>query len=104
MPSDDTLELVREALGPLLAGTLQGTIPLTAISFAGGLVVALIVALMRLSSIAPLSALARIYVSVIRGTPLLLQLFIIFYGLPSMGVTVDPFPSACVAFTLNVGG
>ncbi len=104
MLSDDTVELVRESLGPLLAGTLQGTIPLTAISFAGGLVVALIVALMRLSSIAPLSALARIYVSVIRGTPLLLQLFIIFYGLPSMGVTVDPFPSACVALTLNVGG
>jgi cystine transport system permease protein len=104
VPSDDTIELVRESLGPLLAGTLQGTIPLTAISFAGGLVVALIVALMRLSPIAPLSALARFYVSVIRGTPLLLQLFIIFYGLPSMGVTVDPFPSACVAFTLNVGG
>ncbi len=104
MPSDDTLELVRESLGPLLAGTLQGTIPLTAISFAGGRVLALLVALMRLSPIAPLSALARIYVSIIRGTPLLLQLFIIFYGLPSMGVTVDPFPSACVAFTLNVGG
>ncbi len=104
MLSDDTIELVRESLGPLLAGTLQGTIPLTAISFAGGLVVALIVALMRLSPIAPVSAVARVYVSVIRGTPLLLQLFIIFYGLPSMGVTVDPFPSACVAFTLNVGG
>ncbi len=104
MPSDDTIELVRESLGPLLAGTLKGTIPLTAISFAAGLVVALIVALMRLSPIAPVSAVARVYVSVIRGTPLLLQLFIIFYGLPSMGVTVDPFPSACVAFTLNVGG
>ncbi len=102
--SDETIELVRESLGPLLAGTLQGTIPLTAISFAGGLVVALIVALMRLSPLAPVSALARFYVSVIRGTPLLLQLFIIFYGLPSMGVTVDPFPSACVALTLNVGG
>ncbi len=104
MPSDDTIELVRESLGPLLAGTLKGTIPLTAISFAAGLVVALIVALMRLSPIAPVSAVARVYVSVIRGTPLLLQLFIIFYGLPSMGVTIDPFPSACVAFTLNVGG
>jgi cystine transport system permease protein len=104
VPSDDTIELVRESLGPLLAGTLKGTIPLTAISFAAGLVVALIVALMRLSPIAPVSAVARVYVSVIRGTPLLLQLFIIFYGLPSMGVTIDPFPSACVAFTLNVGG
>jgi L-cystine transport system permease protein len=43
-------------------------------------------------------------VSVIRGTPLLLQLFIIYYGLPSLGVTIDPFPSAIIAFTLNVGG
>ena len=104
MPSDDTIELVRESLRPLLEGTLKGTIPLTAIGFAGGLVVALLVALMRLSSIRPISALGRVYVSIIRGTPLLLQLFIIFYGLPSLGVTVDPFPSACVAFTLNVGG
>ena len=104
MPSDDTIELVRESLGPLLEGTLKGTIPLTAIGFAGGLVVALIVALMRLSPVAPIAALGRAYVSIIRGTPLLLQLFIIFYGLPSLGITVDPFPSACIAFTLNVGG
>ena len=104
MPSDDTIELVRESLGPLLSGTIRGTIPLTAISFVCGLVVALLVALMRLSSVRPVAALARFYVSVIRGTPLLLQLFIIYYGLPSMGVTIDPFPSACIAFTLNVGG
>lgn len=104
MPSDETIDLVRESLGPLLSGTIEGTIPLTAISFVGGLVVALLVALMRLSSVRPVAALARFYVSVIRGTPLLLQLFIIYYGLPSMGATIDPFPSACIAFTLNVGG
>ncbi len=69
-----------------------------------GLVVALIVALMRLSPIWPVAAIARFYVSVIRGTPLLVQLFIIFYGLPSLGATIDPWPSACIAFTLNVGG
>jgi cystine transport system permease protein len=43
-------------------------------------------------------------VSIIRGTPLLLQLFIIFYGLPSLGIVLDPWPSAIVAFSLNVGG
>jgi cystine transport system permease protein len=104
MPSDETLELLRDSLGPLLEGTIRGTLPLTAISFVCGLALALVVALMRLSPVGPLAAVARFYVSVIRGTPLLLQLFIIYYGLPSLGATVDPFPSACIAFTLNVGG
>jgi cystine transport system permease protein len=74
------------------------------VSFVLGLAVALVVALMRLSPFWPVSAIARFYVSVIRGTPLLVQLFIIFYGLPSLGATIDPWPSACIAFTLNVGG
>src|SRR4051794_33174539 len=104
MLADGTPDLVRDSLGPLLGGTLKGTIPLTLISFTLGLVLALVVALMRLSGITPVQAAARFYVSVIRGTPLLLQLFIIYYGLPSLGATIDPFPSACIAFTLNVGG
>src|SRR3712207_5191254 len=51
-----------------------------------------------------LAGTARAYVSVIRGTPLLVQLFVIFYGLPSVGLTIDPWPSAIIAFSLNVGG
>ena len=51
-----------------------------------------------------LSNIARFYVSVIRGTPLLVQLFVIFYGLPSIGIVIDPWPSAIIAFSLNVGG
>jgi cystine transport system permease protein len=96
-------ELVRSSLGPLLEGLVRGTLPLTALSFVLGLAVALLVALMRMSGRRVVSAVARAYVSVIRGTPLLLQLFIVFYGLPSLGVTIDPFPSAVIAFTLNVG-
>jgi cystine transport system permease protein len=99
-----TTELVQESLLPLLWGTVRGTIPLTLISFVLGLLVALLIALMRLSPVVAIAAPARFYVSVIRGTPLLLQLFIIYYGLPSIGATIDPFPSACLAFTLNVGG
>jgi cystine transport system permease protein len=102
--SQGTTGLVGDSLGPLLEGTVRGTLPLTAISFVLGLVLALVVALLRLSPVSPLRALARGYVSLIRGTPLLLQLFIIYYGLPSLGVTIDPFPSAVIAFTLNVGG
>ncbi|MDP9998366.1 cystine transport system permease protein [Pseudarthrobacter sulfonivorans] len=74
------------------------------VSFAFGLLLALIVALMRLSRNRVLSTTARIYISVIRGTPLLVQLFVIFYGLPSIGVTISPWPSAIIAFSLNVGG
>jgi len=99
-----TWELIRSSLVPLLGGTIKGTIPLTIISFVLGLALALVVGLMRLSSSRVASGVARFYVSVIRGTPLLLQLFIIYYGLPSLGLTINPFPSAVIAFTLNVGG
>ena len=97
-------DLVRSSLGPLFEGLVLGTLPLTAISFVLGLALALLLALMRLSGRRVLSAVARAYVSVIRGTPLLLQLFIVFFGLPSLGVTIDPYPSAIIALTMNVGG
>lgn len=97
-------DLVWESLGPLLIGAITGTIPLALASFALGLLLALLVALMRLSHNPFLSAVARIYISVIRGTPLLVQLFVIFYGLPSIGITISPWPSAIIAFSLNVGG
>jgi L-cystine transport system permease protein len=96
-------DLVRSSLGPLLDGLLRGTLPLTAVSFTLGLALALVVALMRLSGRRLVSAVARAYVSVIRGTPLLLQLFIIFFGLPSLGITLDPWPSAIIGLSLNVG-
>jgi cystine transport system permease protein len=97
-------DLVWSSFGPLVSGAVTGTIPLTLASFALGLALALVVALMRLSRNGVLSGAARFYVSVIRGTPLLVQLFVIFYGLPTIGVKLDPWPSAIIAFSLNVGG
>lgn len=97
-------QLVADSFWPLLHGGLTGTIPLALASFALGLVLALVVALLRLSSHKVISGIGRAYVSIIRGTPLLVQLFVIFYGLPSIGVVVDPWPSAIIAFSLNVGG
>ena len=97
-------ELVWSSLGPLLSGAITGTIPLALASFGLGLLLALVVALMRLSRNRLVSSIARIYISVIRGTPLLVQLFVIFYGLPSVGITISPWPSAIIAFSLNVGG
>ena len=97
-------DLVLGSLGPLVSGAVRGTIPLALASFATGMVLAVAVALMRLYGNRAVSAAARLYVSVVRGTPLLVQLFVVFYGLPSLGLTIDPWPSAIIAFSLNVGG
>jgi cystine transport system permease protein len=93
-----------DSFWPLLLAAITGTIPLALASFALGLVIAIGIALLRLSRNAFLSSIARFYVSVIRGTPLLVQLFVIFYGLPSLGILIDPWPAAIIAFSLNVGG
>ncbi len=88
---------------PLIEATVQFTLPLSIISFVIGLILAILTALARISTVRPLQWIARVYVSIIRGTPLLVQLFILFYGLPTVGITIDPFPAAVIGFSLNVG-
>ena len=97
------LQLMWESLGTLLWAGLVFTIPLTLITFVLGLLLGLITAVARLFAPAPFVAVARFYVWVIRGTPLLVQLFVIFYGLPSLGILLDAFPAAIIGFTLSVG-
>ena len=97
-------QLVGANLWPLAKAAITVTIPLTIISFVIGLVIALVVALGRLSSNRVISSVARFYISIIRGTPLLVQLFIIFFALPQAGIKLDPFPAAVIAFSINVGG
>ncbi|MBC7633160.1 MAG: amino acid ABC transporter permease, partial [Flavobacterium sp.] len=97
-------DLFWRSLWPIVQGAIVGTIPLAIVSFAIGLVIALVVALMRLSKVCVVSSIARFFVSVVRGTPLLVQLFVIFYGLPSIGLLIPSWPSAVIAFSLNVGG
>ncbi|TFC94659.1 MULTISPECIES: amino acid ABC transporter permease [Cryobacterium] len=97
-------DLFWTSLGPIVQGAILGTIPLALASFAIGITLAIGLALMRLSRRGWVSSIARVYISIVRGTPLLVQLFVIFYGLPSLGIVIDPWPSAVVAFSLNVGG
>nr|WP_210341650.1 amino acid ABC transporter permease [Rhizobium setariae] len=92
-----------DSLVPLLWAGLIFTIPLTLMSFVLGLSLGLLTAITRLFAPKPLVMIARFYVWIIRGTPLLVQLFVIFYGLPSMGILLDAFPAALIGFTLNVG-
>jgi His/Glu/Gln/Arg/opine family amino acid ABC transporter permease subunit len=103
-PPQSTWRLIADNLWPLAKAAITMTIPLTIISFAIGLVIALVVALGRLSSNWLLAGVSRFYISIIRGTPLLVQLFIVFFALPQIGVRIDPFPAAVIAFSLNVGG
>lgn len=87
--------------------TLMQAVPMT-VGFALaamllGLPLALLVALTRLYGPAPLRSLAALYVSFIRGTPLLVQIFMIYYGLPSLGLTLNPTVGGVLALTLNAG-
>jgi cystine transport system permease protein len=99
----DWLLLMWQSLGPLLVGGIKFTVPLALLSFAAGLVLAFAAALARLFGPAPLVALVRFYIWLIRGTPLLVQLFVIFYGLPSAGIVLDPLVAALIGFSLNIG-
>ncbi|MBT2755362.1 amino acid ABC transporter permease [Mesobacillus foraminis] len=97
------IDIAQSSLQPLLKGAIFYTIPLTLITFVCGIILAVLTALARISHIKLLQMIARIYVSAIRGTPLLVQLFILFYGLPTVGITLDPWPSAIIGFSLNIG-
>ncbi|MGY4091440.1 amino acid ABC transporter permease [Aeromonas hydrophila] len=92
-----------DSFWPLLSAGLIFTVPLTLITFVLGIVLGLSVALARLYGPAPLVMLVRFYVWLIRGTPLLVLLFLIFYGLPSAGIVLDAFTAAVIGFTLNIG-
>jgi L-cystine ABC transporter membrane protein/Diaminopimelate ABC transporter membrane protein len=60
-----------------------------------------VLALMRMSPVGPLRWLARFYISIFRGTPLIAQLFMIYYGLPQFGIELDPIPAAMIGLSLN---
>ncbi|ACT08656.1 polar amino acid ABC transporter, inner membrane subunit [Dickeya chrysanthemi Ech1591] len=101
MPS--WLQLMADSFWSLLSAGLTFTVPLAILSFALGLMLGVLVALLRLYGPKPLKKICDFYVWVIRGTPLLVQLFLIFYGLPNAGITLDAFPAALIGFSLNVG-
>ncbi len=97
------IRILTESLPKILIPGIKITIPLTILSFGLGLLIAIIVAVVRTMKVKVLSQIFWFYVWVFRGTPLLVQLFIIFYGLPNIGIKLDAFPSAIIAFSLNVG-
>ncbi|PLK59375.1 cysteine ABC transporter permease [Candidatus Palibaumannia cicadellinicola] len=97
------LQLIHDSFWRLFTAGLCFTLPLALLSFFGGLLLGFLVTLIRLYGSRYLKWIANVYVWIIRGTPLLVQLFLIFYGLPSVGITLNAFPAALIGFTLNVG-
>ena len=97
------LDILTSSFIPFAIAALKVTIPLALVSFILGLILAFFTALARLSSNKLLQSIAQFYVWIIRGTPLLVQLFIIFYGLPSIGITLNAYVAATIAFSMSVG-
>ena len=97
------LSLVTDSLPLLLQGALV-TLEITALAVGLGLVFGLVAALAQLSKFAPLRLIAKVYVDLIRGTPLLVQIFIIYFALPVViGHRIDPFFAAVAACSINSG-
>ncbi len=101
--TDRLWQILLDSFSQILIPGLLVTIPLTILSFVFGLLIAVFTALVQIARIPVLKQLARFYIWLIRGTPLLVQLYVIFYGLPSLGLVLDAFPSAVFVFSINTG-
>ena len=99
----ENIQLLVDSFWPMFKAGLLISVPLMLVSFALGLVLAFVLALMRMSKIAPFKAIAWFVVWVIRGTPLLVQIFVIYFGLPSVGLVLKPIPSAILALVISQG-
>ena len=99
----DLWSLLADSFWQILLPGLTMTIPLTVISFSLAMVIATAAALVQFAKTPVLKELCRFYIWVIRGTPLLVQLFVVFYGLPHVGILIDPFPTAVIVFSINEG-
>ena len=101
--SERLAHILLDSFWKILLPGLKMTIPLTAISFALALVIAVAAVLVQFARVKYLTGIVRFYIWIMRGTPLLVQLYVVFYGLPNLGVMIDPFPAAVLVFALNEG-
>ncbi len=101
--SERLVTIFFDSFGKIFVPGIKVTIPLTLISFSISLVIAVFTALVQYARVPVLRHIARFYIWIVRGTPLLVQLFVIFFGLPSLGVLLNPFPAAIIVFSLNTG-
>ena len=103
MSFSEQWELFLDSFWKILLPGLTMTIPLTIVSFVLAIIIAVIVAMIQYAKVPVLSSICRFYIWIIRGTPLMVQLAIGFYGLNSIGIKIAAFPAAVLVFSLNEG-
>lgn len=99
--SERVINIICESFPKILISGIRFTIPLTILSFLLGVVLAFIIAIIQYKNVKVLNTICRFYIWIFRGTPLLVQLFIVFYGLPNIGIVLPPFAAAVIVFSLN---
>ncbi len=95
------LRIIIDAFPQLLLFCVRYTIPITILSFALALTLAVVIALVQYADLKFWRKLCRFYIWIVRGTPLLVQLYLVFYGLPSIGVMIPAIPTAIIVLGLN---
>lgn len=99
--SERIINIIIDSFPKILISGILFTIPLTILAFVIGVILAFIIAIIQYKKIKVLNSICRFYIWIFRGTPLLVQLFIVFYGLPNVGIVLPPFSAAIVVFSLN---
>ncbi len=98
-----TMELLVSSFPKILEYGVKVTLPLAVIAFLLSTVVAVLVAMIQFAKVPVLRQICRLYIWIIRGTPLLVQLMVAFYGLPLIGIRSNPFIMAVIVFSINEG-
>ncbi len=101
--NDRIISILISSFTKILIPGIKVTIPLTLASFAFSFLLGMLLAIVQVANVSILKQAARIYIWIFRGTPLIVQLFIIFFGLPRVGITLEAFPAAVIAFGMNLG-
>ena len=101
--SERLIGILLDSFPKMLSYGVKVTVPLTALSFALALFISIVVAIIQYADVKFFRQLCRFYIWIIRGTPLLVQLYVVFYGLPSVGVRIDAYLAAVLVFGINEG-
>ena len=101
--NDRLIRILLDSFPKLLEYGVRVTIPLTILSFLLALLISVVVALIQYAQVPVLRQICRFYIWIIRGTPLLVQLYLVFFGLPSVGILLEAYPAAVLVFGFNEG-
>ncbi|OUN87570.1 MULTISPECIES: amino acid ABC transporter permease [Enorma] len=95
--------LLVDSFPKILIPGLMVTLPLALVSFAFALVIAVATALVQYANVPVLKHVARLYIWIVRGTPLFVQLYLVYFGLPDLGIMLDSLPTAVIVLSVNTG-